>query len=286
MPEKNNIVGNGYTLARQWFDFAAENPDLITVNQTALYSMLIDLNNRRGWAEKFNFNTQDACDLIGVKNRKTVWEALNKLVEFGFVSMIYKANAPGRASVVSIVNNKVISNGCLNMSLINQSVKRTGEEAVDKQWTDALGSSKETVDGHSIKQINNKQKNRERFVPPAPGDVFIFFKEKKVWDEKKCAAEADKFCNHYTGIGWLAASGLKIVSWENIASGWITKDAAFGDKGKINGLAFSFPDRYDRSFAQTCDQPKLKAYFEYLEAEGWYKDGMDKNGAIWKKRDE
>jgi len=123
-------------------------------------------------------------------------------------------------------------------------------------------------------------------APPTPDDVCIFFKEKKIWDDKKCTAEAAKFCHHYTGIGWKSASGLKIVSWKSVASGWISKEATFGDKGNGSGLGYSFPDHYDRSFAQTCDQPKLKAYFDFLETGGWYKDGQDKNGFIWKKRND
>jgi hypothetical protein len=152
---------NGYTLSRQWFDFAAENPRLINVNHTALYFWLIELNNRRGFAVEFNFNTQDACDYIGVKNRKTVWEALNGLVEFGFVTIVYRANAPGKASVLSIINNVVESNGCLDKSLINQSVKRTSTETVNGQDNIQYGNGTETVNGHSYKQVNNKTLNNQ-----------------------------------------------------------------------------------------------------------------------------
>ena len=207
--------GSSYLLSRQWFDFALENPELINVNQTALYVWLIDLNNRRGWAVKFNFNTNDACDCIGVKNRKTVWAALNKLVEFGFVSMIYKANAPGKASVISIVNNRVSSNGCLDKSLIIQSDKRTGKETVKEQLRDRSRPGSGTMDGHSIKQGNRKQINNKTFVPPTLNEVITYCNEKGHGAEL-----AKQIFEYYEAGDWHDSNDAPVLRWKQKFLRW------------------------------------------------------------------
>jgi len=61
---------SGYELSRQWFDFLFENPDLTNVSQTALYMWLIELNNRKGFSEKFIFNTDVLAHIQELKIEK------------------------------------------------------------------------------------------------------------------------------------------------------------------------------------------------------------------------
>ena len=37
---------NGYGTNRKWFDFAFENPDMVTPTHTALFFWLVELNNQ------------------------------------------------------------------------------------------------------------------------------------------------------------------------------------------------------------------------------------------------
>jgi hypothetical protein len=150
---------NGYLLSRQWFDFAFENPEKVTPMQGCLYMWLIEINNRKGFSEKFNFNTDDACAACGCNNRKTVWKALNELVEFGFVSIIFKSDNRHKPTVISIINNRILSNGCLDKSLTYLSDNWTGKETVDGLVDGSVSGSVDTlVSGHSYKQINKETK--------------------------------------------------------------------------------------------------------------------------------
>jgi len=167
---------NSYALSRQWFDFAFENPDKITVTQGALYFWLIEVNNRNGWAERFAFNTEDACMAVGVNNRKTIWKALNELNVLGFVVIVFKSMHRHKPSVISLPITQHKLNGSLDKSLNYQSKERTSTGTVSglvrEQYADQYGNSKRTskgtVSGHSNKQLNNetnKPLNLQTFKP-------------------------------------------------------------------------------------------------------------------------
>lgn len=145
-----------FELTRNWFDFAFENPEKVNVMQTALFMWLIEANNRTGWAMKFAFNTEDACFATGVSNRKTVWKALNELVENGFVVMVYKSSHKHKPTVISLMSELKETDGSLDNALLNLSEKRTGTETVSGLVTPQYGNGTETVSGHSLKHENHK----------------------------------------------------------------------------------------------------------------------------------
>lgn len=177
---------SGYELSRQWFDFVFENPEKTSTAQTALYMWLIEANNRKGFSEKFVFNTQDAIDYTGIRNRKTIWIALNELVENGFVTIVNKAKNQQELTVLSIINNKVESNGCLDRALVNRSLseKRTDDYPCSETATTlADGLADGLATGHSLKQqTTNNKHSFEQF--------WDAYDKKK--DAKKCKARWDK----------------------------------------------------------------------------------------------
>jgi hypothetical protein len=160
---------NSYILSRQWFDFAFENPDQITVTQAALYMWLIEVNNRSGWSEKFAFNTEDAGKAIGVHNRKTIWKALNELAENGFVSIIYKSSHRHKPSVICLPVTQHELKGSLDKSLSYQSENWTSKGTVSGQVREQYGNGKGTVSGHSYKPLNNKTNKPSGSAEPENG---------------------------------------------------------------------------------------------------------------------
>ena len=70
-----------------------------------------------------------------------------------------------------------------------------------------------------IKQIENINKTK---LPKNEFEVIDFFKKKK-WP----ANEAQKFYNHYQGIGWKIGGKIKIEDWQAIASNWMLKANEF-----------------------------------------------------------
>lgn len=181
---------SGYELSRQWFDFAYENPDKVTSAQTALYMWLIEANNRKGFSEKFVFNTSDACSCTGIKDRKTIWKAMEELVANGFVTVVNKAKNQNQVSVLSIVYNKVKTDGALDTSMVNEkarlSVDSPSGTTADTQATPlALGQAPPPAPPlappHSYKPqtANNKQQTYIEF------EIFWAMYDKKVGDKGK-----------------------------------------------------------------------------------------------------
>ena len=105
---------NGYTLSRNWFDWAFENPEKISPNHSAIYFFAIEHCNRLGWKEKFGFPTQMAMDALGIKNHSTYIKYFNDLVEWKFINLIEKSKNQYSANIISLIsavpkNNKALS---------------------------------------------------------------------------------------------------------------------------------------------------------------------------------
>lgn len=100
--KKNEI--NGYTLSRQWFDFALNNPEMITGNHTALYFWIVELNNRLGWKEKFGLPTEHSMEAIGVRSYKTYAKIFKDLTEWGFIRIVQKSRNQYTANIIALVN--------------------------------------------------------------------------------------------------------------------------------------------------------------------------------------
>lgn len=233
---------SGYELSRQWFDFLFENPDLTNVSQTALYMWLIELNNRKGFSEKFVFNSDEASSYTGIKDRKTVWSALNKLSEHGFVTIIKKATNQNQLTTISIINNKVKSKGCLDKA-IRLSNNYTSEGLADKQQVNSNATSEGLADtlaiGLSLKQLNNETTNNETVIsldkirhshwPKDEKEVELYFVSKNS-TLKYLGVE---FFRKYESQNWMV-NGSAITKWRYQADRWIADPDKFKDKTSEN----------------------------------------------------
>ena len=98
--KKNEL--NGYSLSRRWFDFAFENPDMVTPTHTALYFWFAELNNRMGWADKFAAPASYGMSALGIKHHSTYKKAFDDLVTWGFVKIIEKSRNQYTANIISL----------------------------------------------------------------------------------------------------------------------------------------------------------------------------------------
>jgi len=96
-------VKNGYTLSRQWFDFADENPEKIKPAHGILYLWCVELNNRLNWKEKFGLPAYDTMKIIGISSHHTYKKALDELIKWGFVKMITKSKNQHTANIITLV---------------------------------------------------------------------------------------------------------------------------------------------------------------------------------------
>tara|TARA_R110000803_G_scaffold210568_1_gene282704 strand:+ start:16782 stop:17549 length:768 start_codon:yes stop_codon:yes gene_type:complete len=129
---------NGYELSRSWFNFAFDNPEMVSPNHAAIFFFAIEHNNRLGGREKFGFPSQMTMDAIGIKNWRTYSKALNDLVDWGFITMIQKSTNQYSANIISL-NSATVKNTkapikALDKAMLNHSQKHNQSiVSVDKQ---------------------------------------------------------------------------------------------------------------------------------------------------------
>jgi len=142
-PKKNT----GYTLSRQWHDFAFEHQGKVRPSHAALYFWLIELNNRLGWVETFGVPTDYSMAAIGVSNYRTYKKAFDDLVNWGFVKVIEKSKNQFTTNVIAL-NNAYVKNTNADGTAL---VKNT--KAIPEQLPKQVHST-----AHINKQGNNKTK--------------------------------------------------------------------------------------------------------------------------------
>jgi len=93
---------NGYYYQKIWFDFAFENPDLISPGHTAMYLWFVELNNRMGWSEKFASPASQTMAAIGLKSYNTYKKIFTELVELEFISLITESKNQYTACIIAL----------------------------------------------------------------------------------------------------------------------------------------------------------------------------------------
>ena len=136
---------NSYELSRNWFDFAFENPELISPNHVAIYFFAIEHCNRLGWRSKFGFPTQMAMDAIGIKKHQTYIRYFNDLVDWGFFKLIQKSQNQYSSNIISLISDLPKNDKALDKAIINHRAKQT----------ETIGQSNSSID-KQVNQLNNK----------------------------------------------------------------------------------------------------------------------------------
>ena len=95
---------NGYSLTRNWFDFAGQHPELLTPTHTAMYLYLVDLNNSLGWKEKFFAPAKQTMHFISLKSYNTYSKVFKDLVAFGFVKIITESKNQYQSNLIKLSN--------------------------------------------------------------------------------------------------------------------------------------------------------------------------------------
>lgn len=142
-PKKNT----GYTLSRQWHDFAFEHQGKVRPSHAALYFWLIELNNSLGWIEVFGVPTLHSMAAIGVSSYKTYKKAFDDLVAWGFVEVLEKSKNQSTTNLVTLKNAIVINTKALDAALVNNA--KASPQQISKQVHSTA---------HINKQGNNKTK--------------------------------------------------------------------------------------------------------------------------------
>jgi hypothetical protein len=96
---------NGYELTRNWFDFAFESQECKT-QHTAIFLWIVELNNRLGWKESFGLPTHATMEGLGIGNKRTYIDALRKINEWGFITIVSESKNQFSSTIISICHRK------------------------------------------------------------------------------------------------------------------------------------------------------------------------------------
>lgn len=97
----------GYSLTRDWFNFAADNYGKVSPTDGILFLYIVDLCNRLNWKPQFGIPTTGAMEAIGVKSWRAYNKALHNLIEFGFIRMVQASSNQYTANIIAIENKSV-----------------------------------------------------------------------------------------------------------------------------------------------------------------------------------
>ncbi len=155
---KNHNLMNGYEFSRAWFEFSFNHPTRTKPVHTAIYFFAIERCNRLGWKEAFGFPTDLVMETLGIRNYKTYINALQELVDWGFIKWIQKSKNQYTANVIALVKNTTAPPKALDATL---------DKAVFKQSTkqvQSIASIDKQLNLKQLKQINLKTLDKKDFL--------------------------------------------------------------------------------------------------------------------------
>jgi hypothetical protein len=217
------MTTSGYNLSRQWFDFAFENPEIISPNHAAIYFFAIEHCNRLGWREKFGFPTQMAMDAIGIKKHSTYIRYFNDLVNWGFFKLVQKSSNQYSANIICLTNALPKTGKALGKAIKNHAAKQM------KSMGQSTGQSKRSIN----KPINNKPINLNKPIN--------YISNENASDENTTSLRAmveeneynqDAATNHLYSN---SAETVEMEPWPTFEDFWQAYDKKRGDKEKILG---------------------------------------------------
>jgi hypothetical protein len=117
-----------YSLSRNYWDYAFDNPDKLKPNHSAIYFFAIEHCNRLGWKDKFGLPTTMVMEAVGIKNYKTYHSALIDLVDIGFIKLIEKSKNQYSANIIALVNFTKANTKALTKALSKHDTKHVPKQ--------------------------------------------------------------------------------------------------------------------------------------------------------------
>ncbi|SRX76368.1 hypothetical protein [Aequorivita antarctica] len=166
----------------------------------SLYMALFQYWNINRFPEEFYINREEIMKMSKIGSKATYHRCLKNLHSWKYIRYLPSHN-PYKGSKIRLPK--------LDTS-IEPSDGTTTEPTTEQLVGQALVSYK-----NINKHITNTNKVK---LPKNKNEVLIFF-EKRKWPE----LEAEKFFNHYNGIGWKIGGKIKITDWHSTAENWMLK---------------------------------------------------------------
>jgi hypothetical protein len=169
--------------------------DRLNTTHVSLYMALFQYWNINRFPEEFYIDRQEIMKLSKIGSTATYHGCLKQMDSWKYLKYMPSHN-PFKGSKIKLFNF-----GTTSEQVVSE-FKTSTEQAL-------------IPNTNSNKQIENINKTK---LPKNKNEVIRFFKKKK-WPVN----EAQKFYNHYKGIGWKIGGKIKIEDWQATASNWMLK---------------------------------------------------------------
>ena len=171
----------------------------LNTTHVSLYMALFQFWNLNRFREEFYIDRQEVMELSKIGSTATYHRCLKQMDSWDYLKY-FPSHNPYKGSKIKLFN-----------------FGTTSEQVVNEQ---EISSEQALIPNtNSNKQIENINKTK---LPKNENEVIDFFRMKK-WPNN----EAQKFYNHYQGIGWKIGGKIKIEDWHATASNWMLKANEF-----------------------------------------------------------
>ena len=168
----------------------------------SLYVALFQIWNNNRFTEVFFINREEVMAFSKIGSKSTYHKCIKELSHWKYI-IYFPSHNPYKGSKIKMFKFETSS----GQALVHNSTK------IETSNGQALVS----INKH--KQTNRNNKNINKLDQPENENEVIDFFKKENWP----IIEAQKFYNHYQGIGWKVGGKTKIVNWQATAKNWIIK---------------------------------------------------------------
>jgi len=207
MPEVN------YIIHLNSFFLKLSHDKRLNATHVSMYVVLFYQWNNARFSDEFYINRNEIMSLSRIGSKGTYHKCINDLHEWQYLEYLPSYN-PQIGSSIKMFNFGTASEPVRIKS-------GTGSEQVAGQVPAKSGTACVQVSGP---YINNNKHNKQIInfyklcQAEQKNEILSFFK-KENWPQ----IEAEKFFNHYQGIGWKIGGKIKIVDWQATAQNWMLK---------------------------------------------------------------
>jgi hypothetical protein len=168
----------------------------------SLYIALFQIWNNNRFPEEFYINREEVMRFSKIGSKSTYHKCIKELSHWKYI-IYYPSHNPYRGSKI-----KMFKFGT-----------STGQALVHNSTNIETSSGQALVSINKHIQTNRNNINSIKLDQPKNENVVISFFKKENWPK----IEAQKFYNHYQGIGWKVGGKTKIVNWQATAKNWMIK---------------------------------------------------------------
>jgi hypothetical protein len=175
----------------------------------SLYLALFQIWNNNRFLEEFYINREEVMSFSKIGSKSTYHKCIKELNHWKYI-IYYPSHNPFKGSKIKMFNFE------------------TSSKQVVDSYSPKNGQALVSINKHiqTNKNINKLDQ------PKSEKEVIDFFK-KENWP----IIEAQKFFNHYQGIGWKVGGKTKIVNWQSTARNWMLKAEEMKTEKKQNAVS-------------------------------------------------